>query len=252
MNRRLIGLTALGLVAGAVLIASTPALRRAMQGDSTQTSEASEPVGASNANGPAVIGGASTAAALQTPVAPDVQVAAGTALHVRLNRAIGTKEDRTGARFTATLEEPLRVGRRIVVPRGAEVQGVVEESRPSGRLKGHAELVLALRTIDVEGHSLRLSTTVATRSSGAHKRRNLAWIGGGGGGGALIGGLAGGPAGMLIGAGSGAAAGLAGAAVTGKKQVYLPAETRLSFRLSQPLAVPAAVVARLNTAAGKA
>ena len=41
----------------------------------------------------------------------------------------------------------------------------------------------------------------------------------------MIGALAGGPIGAAIGAGAGAGAGVAGAAITGRKQVRLPAET---------------------------
>jgi hypothetical protein len=47
--------------------------------------------------------------------------------------------------------------------------------------------------------------------------------------------LAGGPAGALIGAGAGAGAGTIGAVFTGKKNVSLPVETRLSFELRRPV-----------------
>jgi hypothetical protein len=43
---------------------------------------------------------------------------------------------------------------------------------------------------------------------------------------------------MVVGAGTGAAAGLAGALATGRKQVSLPAETLLTFRLRAPVDVP--------------
>ena len=60
-------------------------------------------------------------------------------------------------------------------------------------------------------------------------------IGGGAGLGALIGGLAGGGKGAAIGAVAGAGAGTAGTVFTGNKDVVLPAESALSFRLNQPL-----------------
>jgi len=60
-------------------------------------------------------------------------------------------------------------------------------------------------------------------------------VGGGAGLGALIGGLAGGGKGAAIGALAGAGAGTAGTAFTGNKDVVLPAETALSFKLDQPL-----------------
>jgi hypothetical protein len=44
---------------------------------------------------------------------------------------------------------------------------------------------------------------------------------------------------MVVGASSGAAAGLAGSLVTGRKQVNIPAETLVTFRLRESVNVPA-------------
>jgi hypothetical protein len=60
-------------------------------------------------------------------------------------------------------------------------------------------------------------------------------VGGGAGLGAIIGGLAGGGKGAAIGVLAGAGAGTAGAAFTGNKDIVLPAESALSFKLLQPL-----------------
>jgi outer membrane lipoprotein SlyB len=54
---------------------------------------------------------------------------------------------------------------------------------------------------------------------------------------ASIGGLAGGGKGALIGAALGAGAGTAGAAYTGEKEIVLPAESMLSFKLTAPLTI---------------
>ena len=43
--------------------------------------------------------------------------------------------------------------------------------------------------------------------------------------------------GAAIGAGAGAGAGTAGAAFTGKRDITIPAETRLRFKLKEPLEV---------------
>ncbi len=168
---------------------------------------------------------------------PRLHVQSGTALQVRLNRSLSTKRNLPGDRFTATLAEPIVVDGRTAFPKGAQVTGRVEESAASGRLKGRAHIMLALQSIQLNGHSVPLSTSARTRSGQRHRKRNALWIGGGSGAGALIGGLAGGPVGLAIGAGSGAAAGLAGAMVTGKKQVSIPAETLISFRLTSPVEV---------------
>jgi hypothetical protein len=67
--------------------------------------------------------------------------------------------------------------------------------------------------------------------SAAHKKRNAVLIGGGAGVGTAIGAIAGGPAGAAIGAAAGAGAGTAGAAITGKRQVAVAAETPMTFSL---------------------
>ena len=59
-------------------------------------------------------------------------------------------------------------------------------------------------------------------------------IGGGTGVGAAIGGLAGGGKGAAIGALAGAAAGTVGS-MTGNRDIELPAESALTFKLDQPL-----------------
>jgi hypothetical protein len=89
------------------------------------------------------------------------------------------------------------------------------------------------RTVREAEHSGRLSSQ--GRRSGGHKKRNFAWVGGGSGGGAVIGALAGGGMGVAIGAGAGAAAGVTGAVITGRKDVSIPAETRMTFHLAQPV-----------------
>lgn len=161
----------------------------------------------------------------------------GTQLRVRLDHAVSTATHRAGDRFTATLAEPLRDGDRVVVPKGARVTGRVRAASPSGRLRGRAVLVLAPETLEWNGRTAAVDARGWTRTSARHRRRNLAWIGGGSGAGAMIGALAAGGAGAAIGAGAGAAAGLAGAAVTGRQHVRAPAETLLTFRLRAPLQI---------------
>lgn len=170
---------------------------------------------------------------------PNLRVQAGSALQVRLNRSLSTAQNRPGDRFTATLAEPVMVNGKTAFPKGAQVTGVVEESAASGRFKGRAHMTLALKSIEVNGRAVALSTSPRTHGGEGHGKHNAAWIGGGSGTGALIGGLAGGPVGLAIGAGSGAAAGLAGSLVTGRKQDTIPAETLVTFRLRTSVTVPA-------------
>ena len=82
-----------------------------------------------------------------------------------------------------------------------------------------------------------MQPSTVSRSLKGKGKRTATFIGGGAGGGALIGGLAGGGKGALIGAALGAGAGTAGAAYTGEKEIVLPAESVLSFKLAEPLTV---------------
>ncbi len=159
----------------------------------------------------------------------------GTLFHVRLAETLDTKRNRTGDRFTATLDSPVSENGREIIPRGANFSGRVDTSQASGRLKGHAVMTLELDSFELNGRKYRISTSHASRASGGHTKRNLIAIGGGAGAGAGIGALAGGPAGALIGAGAGAGAGTLGAVFTGKKNVAIPVETRLSFELRRPV-----------------
>jgi hypothetical protein len=159
----------------------------------------------------------------------------GTLFQVRLAETLDTKRNRTGDRFHATLDAPITENGMEIIPRGATFSGRVDTSQSSGRLKGRAAMTLELDSFELNGRKYQISTSHTSRVSGNHKRRNLVAIGGGAGAGAGIGALAGGPAGALIGAGAGAGAGTLGAVFTGKKQVSIPVETRLSFELRRPV-----------------
>jgi len=176
---------------------------------------------------------ASAPIAPQPPVA--VQVPAGTRLEVRVDQALSTERNRAGDKFRATLEAPVEIEGREVLPRGARVSGHVTTSRPSGRLEGRAVIGITLDSVESNGRAVPISTSLDTKTSEAHKKRNIELIGGGAGVGALIGGLLGGGKGAAIGAGAGAAAGTGGAAVTGEKNIEIPAETVFTFRLKAPV-----------------
>jgi hypothetical protein len=168
---------------------------------------------------------------------PPVEVAAGTLLEARLDEALSTVRNRVGDGFTATLEAPVNVDGREVMPVGARVHGHVTTAHPSGRLEGRAALGITLDSVEAGGKSIPVVTSLDTKTSEAHKKRNIELIGGGAGVGALIGALAGGGKGAGIGAAVGGAAGTGGAAATGIEQVEIPAETTFTFRLKEPLSI---------------
>jgi hypothetical protein len=156
-------------------------------------------------------------------------------LTVRLGQAVGSKISNSGDTFPATLAEPVVVGGTRVIPANAEAEGTVVQAAPLGRFKGGAVLRVALTSVTVNGAPRQVQTAALTQSVKGKGKRSAVLIGGGAGLGALIGGLAGGGKGAAIGAIAGAGAGTAGTAFTGNKDIVLPAESTLSFKLTQPL-----------------
>jgi len=162
-----------------------------------------------------------------------------TVIHVTLNQAVASDENRPGDHFEATVSQPIVIANKTIIPAGSPVQGLVVDAHHSGRLMGRGRLQLALETVTVDGRNYEIRTSARTKVGGKHKKRNLELIAGGAGGGALIGAIAAGGKGVLIGGPIGAGAGTAAAFFTGKKDVRLPPETSLTFTLEQPLTVNA-------------
>ncbi len=167
----------------------------------------------------------------------EVTLPAGTTVTVRLSSTVGSKLSASGDHFSAIVARPVEVNGKVVVPAGAEALGRVVEAVPQGRFKGAAELRLVLETVTLNKDSYDVQTSSVSRYQKGKGKRTATFIGGGAGGGALIGGLAGGGKGALIGAALGAGAGTAGAAYTGEKEIVLPAESALSFTLTEPLSI---------------
>jgi len=169
--------------------------------------------------------------------APALTIPSGTSFRVRLAQTLSTKRNRPGDHFTATLDEALVDGDRVVLPKGTAFEGRITQASASGRFKGRAVMSLKLVSFVANGQKYTIQTTSSSRASAAHGKHHAAWIGGGAGGGALIGAAAGGGAGALIGAGAGAAAGTIGSAITGKREVTLPVETPVRFTLQDDVRV---------------
>jgi hypothetical protein len=177
-----------------------------------------------------------TATPAPAPASP-VVIPAGQSFRVRMEQTIDTKRNRPGDHFQASLVTPIVISGKTVVPKDTLFSGQVTEAKPSGRLKGRAILGVELDSFTINNVTYPVITAADTRAGGRHRKRNWLIIGGGSGLGTTIGAIAGGPAGALIGAGAGAAAGTTGAFFTGRKNVSLPVETVLTFRLRRKVEV---------------
>jgi hypothetical protein len=173
----------------------------------------------------------------RAPEPRPIVIPADTVISVVNDTALSSKTAQPGETFDATVEEPVEVDGKVVIPKGARATGVVKDAKAAGRFKGASSLELALSSVTINEHEYRVHTSAPTLTHKGKGKRTAVMAGGGAGGGALIGGLAGGGKGALIGGLIGAAAGGAGAGLTGKADVVVPAESGLSFKLLEPLEI---------------
>ena len=171
------------------------------------------------------------------PHSRPIVVPADTEISVVLDEPLGSKTSSTGQTFTATVDSPVDVDGRTAIPKDARVEGVVRDAKATGRFKGGAVLELTLTSVNVHGEDYSLETNAPVETRKGKGKRTAAMVGGGAGGGAAIGAVAGGGKGAAIGALIGAAAGAGGAGFTGNRDITLPAETALSFKLRKPLEI---------------
>ena len=168
---------------------------------------------------------------------PPITVPAGTSLTVRVGSAISTKTAQAGQSFSGALVKAVSVDDKVAIPEGSTVQGTVTESKSPGKFKGAGVLALKLNSLTVYGVPYDISTSSYVQTEKGKGKRSAIAIGGGAGAGALIGGLIGHGKGAGIGAIAGAGAGTAGAALTGNKDLEIPAEAAVTFQLSEPISV---------------
>ena len=203
-----------------------------------------QPAGEPAATNPAAIpaqapAGAPAQAAAPAPPPPPAAlvIPAGTRIRISLAQTLSSKTSQAGDSFSASVLTPVVIDGTTVIRRGASASGTVIEAKSLGRFKGHAVLAIRLDAVRADGRTYPVATSTVERVEKGKGKRTAGFIGGGGGLGALIGGLAGGGKGALIGALAGAGAGTAGTAFTGNKNIEIPAETELTFRLDHSVRV---------------
>ena len=168
-------------------------------------------------------------------------VPAGTNITVRTNDSIDIRNASDGRVFTGVVDQDVRDRQGdVAIPRGANVELI-------GRNVGREEVALDLESVSVGGRryivtagneSSSGSDTEGREKDGIGKNQRTAkYVGGGALLGTIIGAIAGGGKGAAIGAAAGGAAGAGGQVLTRGRDVRVPAESLLTFRLQQPLTI---------------
>jgi hypothetical protein len=220
----------------------------------TVTPAAAAPVGGAAVNGvpantPAVAGGQPAAVQPAPAAAPggdpvvrpaDINVPAGTSLAIRINQHISVKTSHEGDRFDGEVVEPVSdENGHVAIPKGTPVGGIIDASHKRGHFKGASILELRLTSLTLNGTRYPVATGDLTRTKKGKGKRSAAFIGGGTGLGMLIGGVATGGTGLLIGGLAGAGAGTALGGLTGNKDIEIPAESIVRFKLADNLVLQA-------------
>jgi outer membrane lipoprotein SlyB len=166
-------------------------------------------------------------------------IPAGTTLSVRTSQTIDSKNAQAGQTYPGVVARSIvDDSGRVAIPRGSDATLVVRDAREQGKFQGRSELVLDVAEVRVNGHRYRLETSAFVEKGkqgvGTNKR-TAEFAGGGSLLGGIIGAVAGGGRGAAIGALSGAAGGAVAQSATRGKNVRLPAESLLNFRLEAPI-----------------
>lgn len=158
----------------------------------------------------------------------------GTVIVVRTDRAIDSRRS-DGRVYTGMVDQDVRADNgRVAIRRGANVELIV-------RVAPDNDLNLDLESVTVDGQRYAIDAgehiDAGRRDGVGANSRTAEHVGGGAILGSIIGAIAGGGKGAAVGAAAGAAAGAGTEIATRGREVRVPAESLLTFRLERPLVV---------------
>lgn len=129
-----------------------------------------------------------------------VTVPKGTLIRATVGQALASNKNHSGDTFAAILSSPIKVDGKTVIPKGAHVTGRVVTAKK----KSPPELIVALASVDVNGKSYKLPTEPVNRAPKTQAKTD----------------------------------GNDADATKAAKDISLPAETRLKFKLAKPVKIP--------------
>ncbi len=176
------------------------------------------------------------AAPRPAPVAPTVTVPQGTPIKVAVDAEISSETAQIGDTWTGVVKEPVIIGTAAPIPANSVVHGVIMGSLAAEK-GNRAHLVLAVKSITVEGKQYSVSAGTDSIIAGSPRARNLGAIAGSAAAGALIGKAVGGNKGALIGGLLGGGAATTAVAKSKGYQVVLKPGTELTFNVNESVAM---------------
>jgi len=142
----------------------------------------------------------------ELPAPHTVTISDGTMLHVRVGEALSTQRNRVGDTFAGTLDQELVVDGFVIAERGSRVEGRVALSEEAGRTRGLAHLGLELTRIHTsDGQTVSIRTARFEQLGAPSKAEDWAKVG------------------------------ARTVAATRGKPAEIAVETRINFKLEQPV-----------------
>lgn len=162
----------------------------------------------------------------------------GTELAIRTNENIDSKVAKENQVFSAEFaQDVVGASGAVIIPKGSPAELIIRKVS-TGSITGSPEMMLDVQAIKVSGHRYLISTADLEQKSDTGigmNKRTAEMVGGGAAVGTVLGAVLGGGKGAAIGAVTGTAAGAGAQVLLKGKEVKVPAETILKFKLDQPL-----------------
>jgi hypothetical protein len=170
-------------------------------------------------------------------------IPAGTQLSIRTNEQISADSQSVGQTFQGEIaQDVVDQNGRVIIPKASPARLTIANVSTGTSGVGNNQVALALQSVNVNGRDYILQSDTQTTSNDrgiGKNKRTAEMVGGGAVLGTVIGAVAGGAKGAILGAVLGGAAGGTAQVLTRGKEVKVPAESVLTFRLDQPVQLSA-------------
>ncbi len=173
--------------------------------------------------------------AIATFAATSKVVPSGSEIKLRNDETINATSGSAGHSYAASVVEDVTdANGNVVIPKGSHATLMATKGESADQVE------LALKSLTVNGHKYSVASDAVAHNAGGKEgvgknKRTVKYVGGGALAGTIIGAIAGGGKGAAIGALAGGAAGAGAQTLTKGKEVKIPAESVMTFRLNQDL-----------------
>ena len=157
----------------------------------------------------------------------------GKAIPVSITQTLAASKNNVGDGFTGVVASDVTLNGVTIIRRGTHVDGTVVAAKGKGKFKGAGDLAIQLNSVG----GMRVSSSEYEVASKGKGKRTGGFIAGMTGAGMIIGGVATGGVGLAIGGAAGAGAGTLIAGATGNRDIEIPAESVVRFKLADDLVV---------------